>query len=107
MTWSHSELMWAMSDSEMSVPMEMTAAAFNVASKSSGRMEAKSVEAAFVRKPAQDVSTNAYTDCDCLDHSPIALITFAYAMLSTMIFAISGKCQPYHSCKEHVNVTNY
>ena len=27
----------------------------------------------------------------------MALITLAYAMLSTMIFAISGKCQPYHS----------
>lgn len=26
--------------------------------------------------------------------------TFAYAILSTMIFASSGKCQPYHSCKQ-------
>ena len=44
--------MCAMSDSEMSVPIEMTAAAFRVASRSSGRVSAKSVEAAFVRKPA-------------------------------------------------------
>ena len=51
MTWSHSEFMCAMSDSEMSVPIEMTAAAFSVASRSSGRMAAKSVVAAFVRKP--------------------------------------------------------
>ena len=51
MTWSHRELMCAISDSEMSVPIEMTAAAFRVASSSSGRMAAKSVEAAFVRKP--------------------------------------------------------
>ena len=40
-----------MSDSEMSVPIEMAAAAFKVASRSSGRMAAKSVVAAFVRKP--------------------------------------------------------
>ena len=50
-TWSHRELMCAISDSEMSVPIEMTAAAFRVASSSSGRIAAKSVEAAFVRKP--------------------------------------------------------
>ena len=30
-------------------------------------------------------------------------MTLAYARLSTMIFAISGKCQPYHS---YVKVNN-
>lgn len=30
---------------------------------------------------------------------PIRRMTFAYAMLSVMILAISGKCQPYHSCE--------
>ena len=70
--------MWLMSESEISVPMEISAAALTVASSSSGRIEAKSVVAAFVLKP-------------------IVLITLAYARLSTMIFVSSGKCQPYHS----------
>jgi hypothetical protein len=43
--------MWAMSESEISVPMESSAAALMTASRSSGRMVAKSVVAAFVRKP--------------------------------------------------------
>jgi len=77
--------MWLISESEISVPMDISAAAFTVASRSSGRIEAKSVVAAFVLKP-------------------IALITLAYARLSTMIFASSGKCQPYHSCGECVNL---
>ena len=68
-----------MSESEISVPMEISAAALTVASRSSGRIEAKSVVAALVLKP-------------------MSLITLAYARLSTMIFASSGKCQPYHSC---------
>ena len=51
MTWSHREWMWSMSDWEMSVPIEMTAAAFRVCSRSSGRIAAKSVEAPFVLKP--------------------------------------------------------
>lgn len=36
---------------EISVPMEMTAAALRTSSKSSGRISEKSVVAAFVRKP--------------------------------------------------------
>lgn len=51
MTCSHRELMCAMSESEISVPMEISAAALTVASRSSGRMAAKSVVAAFVLKP--------------------------------------------------------
>ena len=47
--------MWARSDSDISVPMDISAAALTVASNSSGRMAAKSVVAAFVRKPAFDV----------------------------------------------------
>lgn len=53
MTWSHNEWMWAMSESEISVPIEISAAAFSTASRSSGRMAAKSVEDAFVRKPLE------------------------------------------------------
>ena len=44
--------MCARSDSDISVPMDISAAALMVASKSSGRTEAKSVVAAPVRKPA-------------------------------------------------------
>jgi len=73
--------MWLISESEISVPMDISAAALTVASSSSGRIEAKSVVAAFVLKP-------------------IALMTLAYARLSTMIFASSGKCQPYHSYRD-------
>ena len=40
-----------MSESEISVPMEISAAALRTASRSSGKMAAKSVVAAFVRKP--------------------------------------------------------
>lgn len=43
--------MWAMSDSEISVPIESSAAALMVASRSSGRRISNDVEAAFVRKP--------------------------------------------------------
>jgi len=46
--------MCAISESEISVPMEISAAALSTASRSSGRMVAKSVVAAFVRKPAQE-----------------------------------------------------
>ena len=79
----------------MSVPMEMTAAAFSVASRSSGRMAEKSVVAAFVRKPEEMVYE--FTQSECQGHRPICLTTLAYARLSTMIFASSGKCHPYHS----------
>lgn len=51
MTWSHSEWMWAMSESDISVPIEISAAAFSTASRSSGRMAANDVDAAFVRNP--------------------------------------------------------
>lgn len=51
MTWSHSEWMWAMSESEISVPMEISAAALSTSSRSSGRMAANDVDDAFVRKP--------------------------------------------------------
>lgn len=50
-TWSHRELMWLISESEISVPMEISAAALMVASRSSGRTEEKSVVEAFVLKP--------------------------------------------------------
>jgi hypothetical protein len=43
--------MWAISESEISVPMLISAAAFMVASSSSGRIEASDVVEAFVRKP--------------------------------------------------------
>lgn len=43
--------MCAISESEISVPMEISAAALRTASRSSGRMLEKSVEAALVRKP--------------------------------------------------------
>ena len=76
--------MWLISESDISVPMDISAAALTVASRSSGRIEAKSVVAAFVLKP-------------------IALITLAYARLSTMIFASSGKCQPYHSYERRMS----
>lgn len=39
------------SESEISVPIEISAAALRTASRSSGKMAAKSVVAAFVRKP--------------------------------------------------------
>jgi hypothetical protein len=51
MTWSHSECMCAMSESEISVPIDISAAAFTVASRSSGKIAANEVAAAFVRKP--------------------------------------------------------
>ena len=51
MTWSQREWMWSMSESEISVPMLISAAAFRTASRSSGRTAAKSVSAQFVRKP--------------------------------------------------------
>jgi hypothetical protein len=41
-----------MSESDISVPMEISAAALRTASRSSGRRLEKSVEAALVRKPA-------------------------------------------------------
>lgn len=40
-----------MSESEISVPIDISAAAFSTASRSSGRMAAKDVVAALVRKP--------------------------------------------------------
>lgn len=43
--------MCAISESEISVPMEISAAALSTASRSSGRIAAKSVVAALVRKP--------------------------------------------------------
>jgi hypothetical protein len=43
--------MWAISESEISVPIDISAAAFKTASRSSGRIAAKSVSAQFVRKP--------------------------------------------------------
>jgi hypothetical protein len=43
--------MWAMSESEISVPIDISAAALRTASRSSGRSSAKDVVAAFVRKP--------------------------------------------------------
>lgn len=46
--------MCAISESEISVPIEISAAAFTVASRSSGRMEERSVVEAFVRKPVED-----------------------------------------------------
>lgn len=51
MTWSQAPLMFAKSDSEISVPIEISAASLMVCSSSSGRMVASEVEEAFVRKP--------------------------------------------------------
>ena len=47
-TWSQRERIWLISESEISVPIDISAAALTVASGSSGRMEAKSVVEAFV-----------------------------------------------------------
>lgn len=52
--------MWDMSDSDISVPIEISAAAFRTASRSSGRITAKSVVAAFVRKPISIKERNGY-----------------------------------------------
>jgi hypothetical protein len=43
--------MWPISESEISVPMEISAAALRVSSRSSGRMCSNEVVEAFVRKP--------------------------------------------------------
>lgn len=43
--------MWAISESEISVPIEISAAALRTASRSSGRILEKSVEAALERNP--------------------------------------------------------
>jgi hypothetical protein len=43
--------MWVISESDISVPMEISAAALRTASRSSGRILEKSVDAAFERKP--------------------------------------------------------
>ena len=45
--------MCAMSESEISVPIEISAAALRTASRSSGKILEKSDEAAFVRKPGK------------------------------------------------------
>jgi hypothetical protein len=45
--------MCAMSESDISVPIDISAAAFRTASRSSGRMAAKSVSAQFVRNPGR------------------------------------------------------
>ena len=50
--------MCAISESEISVPMEISAAALSTASRSSGRRVAKSVVAAFVRKPEKRKEIN-------------------------------------------------
>lgn len=50
--------MCAISESEISVPIEISAAALSTASRSSGRMVAKSVVAAFVRKPEKRKQVN-------------------------------------------------
>jgi hypothetical protein len=47
--------MCAISESEISVPIDISAAAFRTASRSSGRIAAKSVSAQFVRKPGHRV----------------------------------------------------
>ncbi len=43
--------MWLMSASEISVPMDISAAALRVSSRSSGRIASSDVEEALVRKP--------------------------------------------------------
>lgn len=50
--------MCAISESDISVPIEISAAALSTASRSSGRMVAKSVVAAFVRKPEKRKKVN-------------------------------------------------
>ena len=66
------------SSTEISVPMEITAASFRSCSTSSSSVPEKSWSLAVAR-------------------SPIWIIALAYCMLSAMILVISGKCQPYHS----------
>ena len=51
MTWSQSELMWAMSVSAISVPIDSSAAALTAASRSSGSIISNDVVDAFVRNP--------------------------------------------------------
>lgn len=48
--------MCVMSDREISVPMLISAASLTAPSSSSGRIDARSVEEAFVRKPEQAMS---------------------------------------------------
>jgi len=49
--------MCEISESDISVPMDISAAALRTASRSSGRMAAKSVDDAFVRKPLNKAFT--------------------------------------------------
>lgn len=77
MTWSQREWMWAMSESDISVPMEISAAALRTASRSSGRIEARSVEDAFVRKPSVRWKRIRERNFRKRGDVPIALITFA------------------------------
>lgn len=58
MTWSQREWMCEISESEISVPIEISAAAFRTASRSSGRIWAKSVSEQFVRKPMMGTHEN-------------------------------------------------
>lgn len=79
MTWSHKAWMWDISESEISVPMESSAAALRIASRSSGRMAAKSVVAAFVRKPLKRgyQGSAKQKKLICIAYIPIRRITFA------------------------------
>ena len=41
------------------------------------------------------------------DKIPISWMTLAYAILSEMILAISGKCQPYHSFERKLSFMSH
>lgn len=79
--------MFSISSAEISVPIETSAADFKADSSSSGRIDERSQSAQFVR-------------------TPIIFTVFAKARLSTINFAISGKCQPYHSFARMAYVFN-
>ena len=66
--------MWAISESEISVPMEISAAALRTASRSSGRMLEKSVDIALVRKPGEMISEGMKTGKVCI---PMCRMTLA------------------------------
>lgn len=66
--------MCAISESEISVPMEISAAALRTASRSSGRMLEKSVDTALVRKPGRMMSEVMKAGKICI---PMCRITLA------------------------------
>lgn len=66
-----------MSLSDISVPIDISAAAFRTASRSSGSMVSNAVVAAFVRKPEFKVHQCQKVDRASTPDLPIACTTFA------------------------------